>query len=80
MEIRSSAHRHGIGVDDILHVIHNPMTVLIVASPYGQMSMHLGWSRSGTELEVGTIEDHQDGQVAIHAMPMRTTYRRHLGT
>lgn len=33
--------------------------------------MYLGFSPDGRALEVGTVDDPDDGETLIHAMPMR---------
>lgn len=44
-------------------------------SPHGTIFMHLGFSPDGTPTEVGTVEDADDGEVVIHAMPMTDRFR-----
>lgn len=78
VELRQSALRHGITEETARHVIAYAVTVLIVNSPYGTMTMYLGFSQDGRPVEVGTVEDSEAGETIIHAMPMRGTLRNRL--
>lgn len=59
----------------MLHVVASAITVLFVDSPYGTMTICLGFSRDGIAIEVGTVEDPDQGEIIIHAMPMRRMLR-----
>ncbi len=70
MEVLLSALRHGIAGEEILHAIsvdevgEDPLRWLV-----------LGPDRAGNLLEV-VVMDRPVGPAVIHAMPMRTQYRR----
>ncbi len=72
MEVLRSALRHGIPAADILHAItvdevgEDPVRWLV-----------LGPDRAGNLLEL-VVMDRPAGPAVIHAMPMRTQYRRLL--
>ena len=76
MEIHgSAAPTHGIADEDIQHAIANAM---VIEDQDDGTRLHLGASIAGTLLEVVTIV-HDDGTgLTIHAMPMRSKYRRLL--
>lgn len=38
----------------------------------------LGFTQDGRPIEIGTVDDPHDGEVIIHAMPMRKTFREKL--
>lgn len=62
----------------MLHVLARAVTVLLIDSPYGAMTMYLGFTQHGMPVEVGTVDDPHDGEVIIHAMPMRKAFRDKL--
>ena len=80
MEIRDSARRHGIADPDIHHAIDNAVAAGPVETNVDQIDgvLYIGPDRTGRMLEVITVEDIDDGEVAIHAMKLRTTYERYL--
>jgi hypothetical protein len=80
MEIRDSARRHGIADPDIHHAIDNAVAAGPVETNVDQIDgvLYIGPDRTGRMLEVITVEDIDDGEVAIYAMKLRTTYERYL--
>jgi hypothetical protein len=42
--------------------------------------LYIGADRTGHLLEVITVDDIDDGEVAIHAMKLRKAYERYLPT
>ena len=76
MDVHSSAIKHGIPVEDIEHAARNAM---VTDELDDDLRLYLGPSRSGSLLEVIVVM-RADGrpELAIHAMPMRTKYRRLL--
>jgi hypothetical protein len=80
MEIRDSARRHGIADPDIEHAISNAMAAGPVETNVDQIDgvLYIGPDRAGRMLEVVTVEDIEDGEVAVHAMKLRKTYQRYL--
>ncbi len=80
MEIRDSAHRHGIAALDIHHAIDNAVASGPVETNVNQILgvLYIGPDRAGRMLEIITVDDIDDGEVAIHAMRLRKTYERYL--
>lgn len=75
MEIHGSARRHGVADDDIQHAVNNAMAI---DDQDDDTRLYLGPSASGALLEVATIVRDDGTELVIHAMPMRTKYRRLL--
>jgi hypothetical protein len=75
VEIHGSARRHGIADEDIQHAIANAM---VIEDHDDGTRLHLGASIAGALLEVVTIVRDDGTGLAIHAMPMRSKYRRLL--
>ncbi len=76
MEVLRSALRHGIPGEDILHAINHAITVDEVGDDPVRWLV-LGPDRAGNLLEL-VVMDRPAGPAVIHAMPMRTQYRRLL--
>lgn len=76
MELLRSALRHGIPGEDILHAIDHTITVDEVGDDPMRWLV-LGPDRAGNLLEL-VVMDRPAGPAVIHAMPMRTQYRRLL--
>lgn len=76
MEHLLSALRHGVGADDIDHAVDNAMFVEEIGEDPTRFLV-LGPSRAGNLLEL-VVLDRPRGPAVIHAMPMRTKYRRLL--
>lgn len=70
MDVRSSAHRHGIKLTDILHAMSLPMAQL--DGDDGQ-TLILGPDRAGRLLEVVVLDRDTGGARVIHAVPMRAS-------
>lgn len=62
----------------MFHALAQAVTVLLIDSPFGTMTMYLGFTQHGLPVEVGTVEDPHEGEVIIHAMPMRKAFRDEL--
>jgi hypothetical protein len=75
VEIHGSARRHGVADDDIQHAVNNAMAS---DDQDDDTRLYLGPSASGALLEVVTIVRDDGTELVIHAMPMRTKYRRLL--
>ena len=75
MEIHSSARRHGVADDDILHATEHAL-VVVDLDPEGDPPKVLvvGPDRAGNLLEVIILELVDDRLLAIHAMPLRPAY------
>jgi len=76
VEVLLSALRHGIAGEDILHAINHAITVDEVGEDPVRWLV-LGPDRAGNLLEL-VVMDRPVGPAVIHAMPMRTQYRRLL--
>ena len=76
MDIHSSALKHGVAVEDIQHAVQNAMVIDYLDD---DLFLYLGPDRTGSLLEVVVI-DREDNrpELAIHAMAMRSKYRRLL--
>jgi hypothetical protein len=80
MEIRDSARRHGIADPDVHHAIGNAVAAGPVETNVDQIDggLYICPDRTGRMLEVITVEDIDDGDVAIRAMELRKAYERYL--
>ena len=76
MEVLRSALRHGIAGEDIIHAVNHASTVDEVGEDPVRWLV-LGPDRAGNLLEL-VVMDRPAGPAVIHAMPMRTQYRRLL--
>jgi hypothetical protein len=76
VEVLRSALRHGIPGKDILHAINHAITVEEVGDEPVRWLV-LGPDQAGNLLEL-VVMDRAAGPAVIHAMPMRTQYRRLL--
>ena len=73
MEIRTSARRHGIAAPGIHHAIDNAVAVgPVETNVYQRVGvLYIGPDRTGRMLEVITVDDVDDGEVAIDALKLR---------
>lgn len=73
-EIRPSAHRHGIGIADILHAYRRPDVVVLERENF---DMLIGPGTDGLPVEIGVLYDpDHDVDMIIHAMRARPKYTR----
>ena len=72
MEILSSARRHGLADDDILHAVANAITI---DPAHDDGLFFISPGHAGQLLEV-LGRQTPDGLLAFHAMPMTPKYRR----
>lgn len=77
MEIHSSARRHGIADDDILHAVERSMVVDDIGEDPDRWLV-IGPDRAGNLLEVIVLVAADGDEVIIHAMPLRAVYRKLL--
>ncbi len=77
MEIHSSARRHGVADEDVLHAIDHALAIEDAGEDPDRWLL-LGPDRSGNLLEVVVLISGNDHQVALHAMAMRPKYQRLL--
>jgi hypothetical protein len=75
VEIHLSARKHDIVDADIEHAVEHAMTI---EDQDDDTRLYLGPARSAALLEVVAIVRDDGSELAIHAMPMRTKYRRLL--
>ncbi len=72
MEIRPSAHKHGVSDDNIRHAIDNAIAA-ITRPEQPDFTMLIGPDTSARLLEIGIIET-EDQDFVIHAMSARHKY------
>lgn len=70
--IASSAFKHGLGEEEILHAYRNPIRVWDLGDGF---TMMIGANAAAIILEVGFVEG-QSAVVIIHAMPAREKFLR----
>ncbi len=70
--IATSARKHGVHDNDMLHAFNHPMFVDDLDDGF---VMFVGADTAGNLLEVGVI-DSADGPIIVHAMPARPKYLR----
>ncbi len=76
VDFRASAFKHGVPVEDIEHLVRNPM---VIDELDDNLRLYLGPSRSGALLEaIVVVRGDDQAELAIHAMPARAKYRRLL--
>jgi len=76
VEVLRSALRHGVDAGDINHALDNALFVEEVGED-PQRYLVLGPNQAGNLLEL-VVLDRPHGPAVIHAMRMRTQYRRLL--
>jgi uncharacterized DUF497 family protein len=76
VEVHESARRHGIEDGDIHHVVENALAIEDAGEDPDRWLV-LGPDRAGNLLEVVVLVT-DERQIAIHAMPMRSKFRRLL--
>ncbi|HEV2809372.1 MAG TPA: hypothetical protein VGV93_03105 [Acidimicrobiales bacterium] len=77
MEIHSSAHRHGVREEDMLHAIEHSLAVDDLGDDPNRWLV-LGPDTAGNVLELVVLISVEGDEMIIHAMPMRPKYRRLL--
>lgn len=76
VEVLQSAPRHGIDPQDIHHAVEHAMAIDEIGEDPLRYLV-LGPDRAANLLEL-VVLDRSTGPVVIHAMPMRSQYRRLL--
>ncbi len=75
MEVRRSAHRHGISNEDVRHAIEH---ALVVADMDPQADpprvLVIGPNKVGNPIEIVMLELADDRRLVIHAMKLRPTF------
>ena len=69
-QIATSAFRHGLTEDDILHAYRNP---IVTWGLLDELTMRVGAARNGALLEIG-VAMRADHDLVVHAMPVRLKY------
>ncbi len=77
MRIHSSARKHGVADEDILHAIDHAQAIEDNGEDPDRWLV-LGPDRPANMLEVVVLSTVEGDRLAIHAMPMRPAYRRLL--
>lgn len=72
IHILPSAYRHGIGDDQILHSLRNPIRIAPISD---EITMIIGDDGSSGLIEIGTVT-RDDRIVVIHAMTARAKFLR----
>jgi hypothetical protein len=75
VEIYTSARKHGVADDDILHAVAN---ALAVGEQDDAKVLYLGPDRAGNLLEVVSVARDDGSEIVIHAMRMRPKYEPFL--
>lgn len=70
--IATSAYKHGLSREDILHAYRNPLRIWDLGDGF---TMMIGPNRAALILEVGYV-DGDVAMVIVHAMPARDKYLR----
>lgn len=78
MEFHRSAHNHAVAEKDVLHAIDHQLAVEDAGEDPDRWLV-VGPDRAGNLLEVVVMITGEDVQVVIHAVPMRSKFRRLLG-
>jgi hypothetical protein len=77
VEIHGSARKHGVADEDILHAIDHALAIEDAGEDPDRWLV-LGPDTAGNLLEVVVMITIEGMQIAIHAMAMRSKYRRLL--
>lgn len=76
MRIISSARKHGIADEDMLHAARNAIRDVEID---GSSILLIGPARDGRLLEVVLLlSDEEDDDAIIHALPLRPKFHRYL--
>jgi hypothetical protein len=77
VEIHSAARRHDIADDDMLHAVEHALAVEDLGDDPDRWLV-IGPDRAANLLELVVLINAERTEMIIHAMPMRTAYRRLL--
>ncbi len=75
MRIGGPARKHGVPDDDMVHAVRNAIRRVDMDE---QLVMLIGPARDGALLEIGVLDLDGDDPVIVHAMGLRTKFRRFL--
>lgn len=68
VDIETSARKHGVTDDDMVHALRNHWQAFETDDP--AVTMYIGPAMNAEPLEVGVVDD-EEGTAVIHAMPAR---------
>ncbi len=71
--IASSARKHGIDDEDLLHAYRNATDAYALEEG---LVMLVGPARTGMPLEIGVVRSEEGTPVIVHAMEARSRFRR----
>ena len=77
MEIHSSARRHGVDNEDMLHAVDNSLALEDLSEDPDRWLV-VGPDRVANLLEIIVLITEQGTEMIIHAMPLRAIYRKLL--
>jgi hypothetical protein len=77
MEIHSSARRHNVPDNDMLHAVFNPLATEEIGQDPDRWLV-IGPGTAANLLELVVLIDSDGRQMIIHAMPLRPKYERLL--
>lgn len=73
MDVRLSALKHGVLIEDIEHAVRN---AIVIEDLDDDLRLYLGPNQSGMLLEViALMRTESRTELVIHAMPMRAKYQ-----
>jgi hypothetical protein len=75
MRIGGPTRKHGVPDDDMEHAVRNAARRVVMDE---QLTMLIGPARDGAFLEIGVLGLDGDDPVIIHAMGLRTKFRKFL--
>jgi len=77
VEIHSSARRHGVDDEDMLHAVDNSLALEDLSEDPDRWLV-VGPDRVANLLEIIVLITEQGTEMIIHAMPLRAIYRKLL--
>lgn len=78
IRVHPSAHKHGVAREAIEHALRHPITIIEVDPEQDpRRVLTIGPDPTGLLLEIVSLS-LDEGDVVIHAMKLRPTYRSHL--
>lgn len=77
VEFHPSARKHGVEEDDVLHAIEHALAIEDAGEDPDRWLV-IGPDTAGNLLEVVVMTTAEGGQLVLHAMSMRTKFRRLL--
>jgi hypothetical protein len=72
LSIHPSARKHGLSDEDIEHAVSCAMSI---DDQDDDLRLYLGPSRNAELIEIVTVVENGNEEIAIHAMTMRPKYR-----